>query len=310
MTDYRQMLACSDEELGRVDPLVMNLLVAKSIPSLAGLDLPRYQRQADQWADDVRKRLPKAEKVFWQTPCDWKDDINFFRLGVLCGYLEYEVGIAYNEDQRDGGPVFYTDPTDLFLNGVMDTRRGTCGNMATLHIALGWRLGWPVSLACVKSHFICRYDDGRVKHNIEATQAGYGGFKSDPDEYLIQEYGLPPVAISSGSDLRALRPREMLGAFLGLRGRHMRDTGRSQEAEADYLLARWLFPNNRRLYIDLMGQAVPRGAALFEPGEVGSPQSLGEWLADEYGCGPMRAAPIHQSTIQDMVFTKILGGGI
>ena len=84
----------------------------------------------------------------------------------------------------------------------MDTRRGTCGNMAALHVAIGWRLGWPVSLACVKSHLICRYDDGKVTHNIEATQAGYGGFKSDPDEYLIKEYGLPPIAVSSGSDLR------------------------------------------------------------------------------------------------------------
>jgi hypothetical protein len=109
MIDYRQLLACSDDEFARVDPLVMNLLVAKSIPSLADLDLPRYQRQADQWAEDVRQRLPAAEQVFWQRPWEWKNDVNFFRLGVLCGYLEYEAGIAYNEDQRNGGPVLYTD---------------------------------------------------------------------------------------------------------------------------------------------------------------------------------------------------------
>ena len=56
MTDYRQLLACSDAELARVDPLVMNLLVAKSIPSLADLDISRYQKLADHWADDVRRR--------------------------------------------------------------------------------------------------------------------------------------------------------------------------------------------------------------------------------------------------------------
>ncbi|HXG11591.1 MAG TPA: transglutaminase family protein [Gemmataceae bacterium] len=304
MTDYRQLLACTDEELARVDPLVLNLLVAKSIPSLADLDLPRYQRQADQWAEDVRQRLPAAEAVFRQTPWEWKNDINFFRLGVLCGYLEYEAGIAYNEDQRDGGPVFYTDPSDLFLNGVMDRRRGTCGNMAALHVAIGWRLGWSVSLACVKSHFVCRYDDGKVTHNIEATQAGYGGFKSDPDDYLIRQYGLPPVAIRSGSDLRALKPREMLGVFLGFRGRHMRDTGRWEEAEADYLLARWLFPNSRHLYIDAMALAVPRGAALFEPGELGSPQSLAEAITEQYGSGPAWATPADLA-IRDVVFTRI-----
>jgi hypothetical protein len=99
-TDYHQLLVCSDAELGQVDPLVMNLLVAKSISSLADLDIARYQAMADQWADDVRRRLPSAERVFWQTPQDWKKDVNFFRLGVLCCYLEHEVGIAYNEDQR------------------------------------------------------------------------------------------------------------------------------------------------------------------------------------------------------------------
>jgi hypothetical protein len=162
--------------------------------------------------------------------------------------------------------------------------------MAALHVAIGRRLRWPVSLACVKSHFICRYDDGKVTYNIEATQSGYGGFKSDPDDYLIQKYDLPPVAIRSGSDLRAITPREMLGVFLGFRARHMRDTGRLQEAEADYLLARRLFPTSRRLYIDAMALVVPRGATLFEPGEVGSPQSLAAWLYDEYGRPARRAA--------------------
>ncbi len=299
MTDYGQMLVCAAEEFPRVDPLVMNLLVAKSIPSLAALDIPHYQRQADWWAEEVRRRLRGAEEVFWRTPWEWKNDVNFFRLGVLCGYLEYEAGITYNEDQRDTGPVSYTDPSDLFLNGVMDTRRGTCGNMAALHVALGWRLGWPVSLACVKSHFLCRYDDGKVTHNIEATQAGYGGFKSDPDDYLVREFGLPPAAVRSGSDLRALTPREMLGAFVGLRGRHMRDTGRLEEAEADYLLARRLYPTSRSLYIDAMALAVRRGARLFEPGEIGSPQNLAEKITEQLG-GPVGVTPVDPARYYDV----------
>src|SRR4051812_42225418 len=98
MTDYRQLLALPDEELAQVDPLVLNLLVARSIRALAELDIPRYQRQADQWAEEVAQRLPAAEEVFRQTPWEWKKDVHFFRLGVLCGYLEYEAGIAYNED--------------------------------------------------------------------------------------------------------------------------------------------------------------------------------------------------------------------
>jgi hypothetical protein len=293
VTDYRQLLACTDEELGRADVLEMNLLVAKSIPSLAHLEIPRYQRQADAWAEAVRRRLPNAEKVFWQTPWDWKNDLNFFRLGVLCGFLDKEAGIEYIEEQKYARAVRYTNPSDLFLNGVMDTRRGTCGNMAALHVALGRRLGWPVSLACARSHCICRYDDGKVTHNIEATHSGGSGFQSDSDEYLIKREGLTRKAITSGSDLRALTVREMLGIFLGFRGRHMKDTGRWEEADKDYLLARHLFPNSQDLYCKGMGMAVKRGAHLFEPDEEGSLQSLSIWLASKVGTSrpPMQNRP-------------------
>jgi regulator of sirC expression with transglutaminase-like and TPR domain len=75
---------------------------------------------------------------------------------LVCWYIDVVLGVAYREDQREAKRILYTDPTDLFINGVMDTARGTCGNMALLHVVLGRRIGLPVSLACVGSHFICR----------------------------------------------------------------------------------------------------------------------------------------------------------
>ncbi len=237
---------------------------------------------ANEWAEAVKSRLTRVEPIFHQSPDGWKNDINLFRLGVLCEYLECEVGIEYNEEQRNAKSIKYTNPSDLFLNGVMDTRQGTCANMAALHVALGRRLGWPVSLACVNSHFICRYDDGEVTHNIEATQSGYGGFKTDPDEYLIEENSLPPIAISSGSDLRALAPREELGVLLGLRGRHQRDVGKYHESELSYLLARNLYPTSRRLYLDSMAVTIRRSESLFDPNELGSPLSLCDYILSEY----------------------------
>lgn len=306
MADYLRLLGLSDDEFLRVDPVVLNLLVAKSIPSLADLDISRYQRLADEWAAAVRVRLPAAERVFRQTPWEWGNDVNFFRLGVLCEFLECEAELAYNEEQREAVSVRYTDPSDLFLNGVMDTRRGTCGNMAALHVTIGRRLGWPVSLACVKSHFVCRYDDGRVTYNIEATQAGYGGFKSDSDDYLMERYGLPQVAIRSGSDLTALSLRQVFGVFVGFRGRHMRDTGRHEEAELDYLLARRLFPNSRLLYRDQVALILPRGAALFEPGEVGSPESLAEEITLQSGrsvtSSKCYSSPAFSTVIRDIIY--------
>ena len=237
----------ADNQLARVDPLRMNLLVAQGIPALAHLDIARYQQLADQWAAEVERGLPEAERQFHQTPGDWKHDLAFFRLGLLCWYLDEVLDIHYREDQRDLKAVAYTDPGDLFLNGVMDTRRGTCANMPTLHVALGWRLGWPVSLACAGSHLLCRYDDGQRRHNIEATNNGRSGFHSHPDDYYQQRYHIPDEAIRCGSDLTALRPRQLLGLFIGLQARHWQDVGRVEASGRDYCLAVELFPQSHLL---------------------------------------------------------------
>ena len=217
---------------------------------------------------------------------------------MVCQYLEQEARIEYKLDQRNVTRVRYTNPADLFLNGVLETREGTCGTLAALHVAIAWRMGWPVSLACVNSHFIVRYDDGVCVYNIEATTSGRGGFGSDTDEEIIRKRGLPDVAIACGSDLRALRPREMLGVFIGLRARHLRDVGLAQadaaiilSSEADWLLARQLFPNNRVLYKEQMVVASRRGYLLFEPREAGHPNTYARCL-DEI-CGH-QTHPIHE----------------
>jgi regulator of sirC expression with transglutaminase-like and TPR domain len=171
----------------------------------------------------------------------------FFRLGMLCWYVDEVLGVRYREDQQYLESVSYIDPSDLFLNGVMDTRRGTCGNMAALHVAIGWRLGWPVSLAMAGWHILCRYDDGKTIHNIEATNNGKGGFHSHPDAYYRAKYQVSEDAIRAGSDLTALSPRQMLGAFLLMRARHWQDSGHAKEAATDYRRAAEFFPESRLL---------------------------------------------------------------
>lgn len=272
----------TEEQLAAVDPLAMNLIVAKGLPALAHLDIVHYQQLVDGWVLDLNRRcLPRWETYFHQSPQDFEHDIRFFKLGMVCQYLEQEVGIVYKRNQRNVQSILYTNPSDVFLNGVLETREGTCGSLAALHVAMGWRMGWPVSLACVNSHYVLRFDDGETIYNIEATQSDFGGFKSDPDDYLIRERRLPSIAITSGSDLRALRPRELLGVFVSLRARHLQDVGNQQHredlvlaSEPDWLLARQLFPSNRAIYKHQMVSSTMRGNSLFLPHEVGHPNTF------------------------------------
>ena len=276
-----ELLGMPNDDLADVDPLAMNLIVAKGIPSLGRLNVQRYQSIVNDWVLDLTGRcLPRWEPFFHQAPHDFQNDLRYFRLGMICQYLDQEIGVQYKPDQREHSRILYTDPHDLFLNGLIDTRQGTCGNMAALQVAIGWRLGLPVSLACLNAHYLLRFDDGESVYNIEATQSGRGGFQSDPDAYLIDKKKLPAIAIECGSDLRALRPREMLGVFVGLRARHLQDVGKHERdeakivaAESDWLLARWLFPTNRLLYRNQVAVSSMCGDRLFEPDEAGHPNT-------------------------------------
>lgn len=176
--------------------------------------------------------------------------------------------------------IYYTDPGQLFLHGLIDTKLGSCGNMAAIHVAVARRMGWPVSLACVKSHFISRFDNGEIVHNIEVTQTDKPGtFSSDTDEWYMKKFELPKKAIESGSDLRCLTAREMIGAFVSLRGRHYWDVHDVVRADKSYALARVLFHNHRRAYIGAMLPMLRQGEELFNPGELGNPDTLFECFA-------------------------------
>jgi hypothetical protein len=274
------LLGLASDALDSVDPLVMNLVVAKKIPCFADLNVGRYVRLADRWAGDIRERLPGAEARFWQSPADWKNDVRFFRLGIVCWYADEVLGITYPDELADAEERLYVDPMNVFLNGLMDRRCGSCASMPVLHVALGWRLGWPVSLACAGNHLFCRYDDGEVTHNIEATTFARGGFRSHPDDYYRRQYRIPEVAVSCGSDLRAVTPREMLGLFIAVRAMHFASVRQMGEAESGLLLARHLFPRNRLLYGSQMEASVQCGLQLFDRGEVGHPANVGAGLRE------------------------------
>jgi hypothetical protein len=47
LRSYLNLVGFTDEELVKVDPVVMNLLVARSIPSLEKVDISSYQAQRD-----------------------------------------------------------------------------------------------------------------------------------------------------------------------------------------------------------------------------------------------------------------------
>ena len=287
-----QLVALSDAELEKTDVLEMNIAVAREIPGLEKLQYGHYRQIVDGWTDQFRRWLPTVEHGFHEAPQRYKNDINFFRLGMLAQFLDETVGIAYDEkEKRDQlqadkegrkAEARYVNPGHLLLHGLVDTKRGTCATMPALHAAIGRRLGWPVGLACADSHFICRYDDGKVRYNIEATDTGHGGFAEGSDKDYMEKNGVSPKAVAVGCDLRKLTAREMLGVFVEGRARHYADTDRPDLAARDYALAHTLFPSCRKVYIGLLGSLLPVGEKLFARNEHGHPATFAAYLAGRY----------------------------
>jgi hypothetical protein len=158
------LLALPDADLERVDLVILNLAVARGIDSLRDLNVQKYIDVVDGWTEQFERYISAAEqRNFYNAPHKYKNDVNFYRIGAVAGFLGVFLKIAYIESQFKATKIAYTNPSDLFLNGVVDTKRGTCGNLSILHVAICRRMGWPVSLCSTGTHWLSRYDGAIVK---------------------------------------------------------------------------------------------------------------------------------------------------
>jgi hypothetical protein len=185
MSEALALLGRSDAELRVHYPVELNLLGAKGIRDLDGLEIGSYCGLADHWAEAIRHRLAKHEQAFWRSQQDRGNDIHQLRLGVVCQFVHEELGIRYQEEQSDAQKVRYTDPDNpVRQRSVMDTPRRACGNLVMLHVSFGW----PVSLA--GWHCAVRFDNGEVGWNVEPWK-GEGGFRVNPDAFYQMTCSLP-----------------------------------------------------------------------------------------------------------------------
>ena len=102
-----------------------------------------------------------------------------------------------------GMPV---NPAELFLHGLLQTRRGYCMNLSLLYLILGERLNLPLVGVPLPNHFFVRYDSPEYRVNIEATEGG----AAFPDSFYEQRFG---VMKDSKYFLTNLGKKKTLGAY-------------------------------------------------------------------------------------------------
>ena len=119
------------------------------------LQIQPLRQEISNLISDVQKHLPGDAKTIIQT---------------LRHAIHTKAGYRYTEQVDTRGiPV---DNEELFLHGMLKSKRGYCMNLSLLYLILGQKLDLPLFGVPLPNHFFVRYEKGGNRINIEATERG------------------------------------------------------------------------------------------------------------------------------------------
>jgi tetratricopeptide (TPR) repeat protein len=216
--------------LGRAEPLANENrtgLYVRSIESMLRLEADEVDLAtavlivSEQWSDNVLGR--RYISVIDDMAYEIRDRLrtkklkaNHRAIPVINKYLFDELGFKSVKEA--------SEPKDLFLHSVLDNKRGYCLSLSVLYLSLAERLGLPLYGVVVPGHFFVRYDDGRVRFNIETTSGG----GSASDEHYINKFKVP--VDNDGIYMRNLNKMQTLGCFFNNLGNSYMDVGNIEQA--------------------------------------------------------------------------------
>jgi len=242
-----ELLALPDDQFEKLDIVALNLAVAREIPECRDLDVARYRKTVDEWADRVKHEIDRHMYRFEQDPGNYKNSRAYFCALMMCTVIGQDFGVGYDLEDFS-----FEQPEDQFIHGVIDLRKGTCVSLPLIYIAIGQRLGYPIRAVTVPGHVFCRWDDPETGERLNIEAANLGGLTDHDDEYYRHwPYEVDPRWEREHHMLKSLTMREHAGLMVGSLGAYY-------VAEKDYPaairwdgLACWLNPANRDGFISL-----------------------------------------------------------
>jgi regulator of sirC expression with transglutaminase-like and TPR domain len=101
------------------------------------LDIPAYRARLDAFAEEARPRVEAAEGAE--------------RAVALATVLADDLGFTGNTEQ-------YYDPSNSYLNRVIDRRVGIPITLSVIYVLIGQRLDLPVAGVNLPAHFLAKYE--------------------------------------------------------------------------------------------------------------------------------------------------------
>ena len=261
-TNFAQLLALPPDQLDKVDIARIDLLCAEGLPGAENLDMEKSLKTLDAWAKEVKDETDRNYHRFVEHPEKFKNSLGHYRMAVMSAVLSQDLRMQYNPQRakeldenryfNDAQPygeaerTFTSDSSDFYLHGLLSEKRyGTCASMPYLYVAIGRRLGYPVSIAAAYMHNYVYYDESGGKHfNVEATETR-GLFTPSDDDYRR-----PPVGAAPGQGyyeargfLQPMSNKFSMGHLLATRASIFRSHGQHDEEEKTWKTAERYFPD-------------------------------------------------------------------
>ena len=202
------------------------------------LNVDEYSKKIDQIALEIKKFTDKTG--------DGADPDH--RVRAFNTYFYQTQGYHYDSEDP-----YSQKKKNRYINGLLDTKSGSCLTLPLLYFAVAQRLGYPVHLVAGPQHLFLRYDDKRLKYqNIEATSGG----SWSPDIRIINDLEIPKKGIESGCYLRTLNNKEFLGELYAENARYWAikaETRNPTKAVQYFEEAIRLNPYNAEAYLNYAG---------------------------------------------------------
>lgn len=249
-----ELLALPADQLEKVDIALINLLSAEGLHGSEDLDLDYFTRTLNGWAAHVESETKRNQHLFDEHPEKFKNSLPYFRMAMLATVLVQDLRIRYNPERekqlenghilrRDDETTFFADSKDAFIHGLLTGKHyGTCASLPFLYVAVGRRLGYPVTLATTATHFYVRYEEGNGKHlNVEATEHRAFLTPSDDEYKNPWEMHLSDDEVKGMVYLQPMSNKEILGHSLLTRSAVLRSMKQyDKQAETWATAARYL----------------------------------------------------------------------
>ena len=182
---FQDLIQLDEESLNITE---MSLLIARE--EYSEIKIADYVECVDWYARVIKARIAEGDKP--RTIINIINEFLFDELGfiyVQTGYLE-----------------------DLYLNKVIDRRKGNCVGLSILYLSIAEKLSLPLFGVNVPDHIFVRYDDGEQRINIET---GHKGMSRSDSFYVSNSLErFDEESVEHGCYLQNLNTKEVISNIL------------------------------------------------------------------------------------------------